>query len=324
MTDDSKNPLVTVICPTYNSKATLRCALRSVLNQDFTDFEVRVMGDACTDGTEEVIAELNDPRLIWFNLPKNTGCQSGPNNEGLRRARGRYMAFIGHDDLWLPWHLSRLVKRIEETGADLVHDLVANIAPEGVDGVYGPPHKQMNYARILFPPSSWLHRQELPGQIGFWRRPAELPWAIDYDFTRRVAEGGKKIAFLPSLGVLKFHSIVWQAYSRKGEPPQKEYLRGILETPKDFAEKILSELAAQYAQNSQWQDKKTIPLACAETARAAKGALKAFLRELTCLYGKDRWPVGPLARWRLQRIRSKKYVIRGLASFTKNKLRAPD
>ena len=45
MTGDAKDPLVTVICPTYNSRATLQYALRSVLNQDFADFEVRVMGE---------------------------------------------------------------------------------------------------------------------------------------------------------------------------------------------------------------------------------------------------------------------------------------
>ena len=106
MADASDNPLVTVVCSTFNSKATLRCALRSVLNQDFTDFEVRVMGDCCTDGSAEIIKELSDSRLHWFNFPKNTGTQSEPNNEGMRRARGKYIAFIGHDDLWMPWHLS--------------------------------------------------------------------------------------------------------------------------------------------------------------------------------------------------------------------------
>src|SRR5882672_1604628 len=167
MIDDAKSPLVTVICSTYNSKATLRCALRSVLNQDLADFEVLVMGDACTDGTEEIIAELKDTRLHWFNFPHNTGSQSEPNNEGLRRARGRLIAFIGHDDLWFPWHLSRLVKHIEQTGADVVHDLVASVGLENIEGVYGSPHPLAGYARIYFPTSSWLHRRELAEQVGF-------------------------------------------------------------------------------------------------------------------------------------------------------------
>jgi hypothetical protein len=319
MTADSKSPLVTVVCATYNNPATLRCALRSVLNQDLADFEVLVIGDACTDGTEAVITELNDARLLWFNLPKNIGHQYGPNNEGLRRARGRYVALISHDDLWLPWHLSRLVRQLEADGADLVHDLTASINPEGVDGVYGPPHRQSDYTRVYFPPSSWLHRRELPDQIGFWRPPAELPFTSDFDFTRRAAVAGKKISCVPSLGVLKFHSVVWKAYARQGEPPQADYLRAILDSPRDFGEKILSELAAQFAQNSQSQDKKPVRLAGAETARAATGLLKSLARELMFFYGSDRWPVGPLRRRRFQRLCAEKRADRGLAPLKKIK-----
>lgn len=307
-------PLVTVICSTYNSKATLHCALRSVLNQNFTDFEVRVMGDACTDGTEEVIAELNDPRLHWFNLPENTGSQSEPNNEGLRRARGKYVAFIGHDDLWMPWHLSRLVKHIEETGADFAHDLLASIGLNGVEGVYGPPHEKNDYTRVLFPPSSWLHRRELADEIGFWRKPEELSWSIDYDFSRRAAEAGKKISFLPSLGVLKFHSQVWKLYSRKSEPAQESYMDLILESPAQLNEKILAELAILFAQNSQCHDKKPLRLAWSEMKSAARQTAKAGLREMIYFYGHNRWPLGPLLRHRMRRIRLKKREARGLTS----------
>jgi glycosyltransferase involved in cell wall biosynthesis len=320
MSDDSKNPLVTVVCSTYNSKATLRCALRSVLNQDLADFEVRVMGDACTDGTEEIVAELNDARLHWYNFPQNTGSQSEPNNEGLRRARGRYVAFIGHDDLWFPWHLSRLVKHIEQAGADLVHDLVANIGLEGVEGVYGPPHERAGYERVYFPTASWLHRRELPGEIGFWRNPNELAWQIDFDFSRRAAQAGKKISFLPSLGVLKFHSGTWKFYSRQGEPPQEPYLRSISQTPEQFNETILAGLAAQYSQCLQRNDKMPLSLAWSEAKCSARAMVKACLRELIYWYGHDRWPVGPLLRRRMRRLRSRQRVVRGLPSLKDSKL----
>ena len=316
MTGDAKDPLVTVICPTYNSRATLQYALRSVLNQDFADFEVRVMGDACTDGTEEVIKQLNDPRLHWFNLAENSGHQFAPNNEGLRRARGKYVAFIGHDDLWFPWHLSRLVAHLEQTGADFAHDLVASAGTNGIEGVYGAPHAGAGYARIYFPASSWLHRRELREEVGFWKNPKDLAWASDYDFTRRAAEAGKKFVFLPSLGVLKFHSRAWAFYSRTAEPPQKNPLDSILENPAQLHEKILTELAAQYAQCSQWNEKKPLRLALSETKLAAKDALKAGLRELTYLYGHDRWPLGPLLRRRMRRIRSRQRTERGLPPLT--------
>jgi len=312
MSGPAATPLVSVICSTYNSKASLHCALRSVLNQDLADFEVRVMGDACTDGTEQVVAGFNDPRLHWFNFAQNTGSQSEPNNEGLRRARGRYVAFIGHDDLWFPWHLSRLVRHIEQTGADLVHDLAACIGPNGIEGAAGPPPERSDYARIYFPPSSWLHRRELPDQIGFWRQPDELGWAMDYDFTRRAALAGRKLEFLPSLGILKFHSVVWKAYARKGEPPQESWLRSILETPAQLNETVLAGMASQYAKTFQLDEKQPLSLAWDQLKCAARCAARSGFRELVSWYGENRWPARSLLRYRMKRLRSKYRVRRGL------------
>ena len=109
-------PTVSVITATYNRRAMLRYALQSLLAQDFSDFEAWIIGDGCTDGSEEEVARLGDARLHWLNLPVNGGNQWRPNNEGLQHARGRYIAFLGHDDLWLPWHLSRLVAHAEKSG----------------------------------------------------------------------------------------------------------------------------------------------------------------------------------------------------------------
>ena len=321
MADAPDNPLVTVVCSTFNSKATLRCALRSVLNQEFANFEVRVMGACCTDGSEQIVAELNDPRLHWFNFLKNTGTQSEPNNEGMRRGRGKYVAFIGHDDLWMPWHLSRLVRQIEETGADLVHDLVANITPEGVRGVYGPPHTRSNYARTYVPTMSWLHRRSLPDEIGFWRNANELGWQIDFDFSRRAARAGKKISFLPSLGGLKFHSAVWRIYARPGIPPQEEWLDRILREPAQLRDELLTALATQYGQMFQMHDRKPSFGFALDTWRdASKEVLKAFFRDLIYLYGAERWPINKLTARRLRRLRSKQRVVRGLRSLEESGL----
>ena len=321
MADTSDSPLVTVVCSTFNSKATLRCTLRSVLNQDFTNFEVCVMGDCCTDGSEQIVAELSDSRLHWFNFSKNTGTQSEPNNEGMRRARGKYIAFIGHDDLWMPWHLSRLVRHIEETGADLVHDLVANITPKGVRGVYGPPHERSSYAQTYFPTMSWLHRRSLPDEIGFWRDANDLGWQIDFDFSQRAARAGKKISFLPSLGGLKFHSALWKIYSRPATPPQEEWLGRILREPRELNETILTELATQYGQVFQMHDRRPgVGFALDKWRDASRELFKAFVRDLIYLYGAERWPIKKLAARRLRRLRSKQRVVRGLRSLEESGL----
>ncbi|MEL7342884.1 MAG: glycosyltransferase family A protein, partial [Bacteroidota bacterium] len=102
----STSPLVSVIIPTYNYSSVLRCAIESVLLQTMTDFELWVIGDGCTDNSEQVVSDFKDPRIFWHNLPQNTGDQSTPNNWALDHARGDYIAYLGHDDLWLPNHLA--------------------------------------------------------------------------------------------------------------------------------------------------------------------------------------------------------------------------
>src|SRR5918911_4537877 len=121
-------PRVTVIIPTYNWSSVLPYSIGSVLRQTFSDFEVLVVGDGCTDDSESVVKAVNDKRVRWINLPVNTGHQSGPNNEGLRQARGEIIAYLGHDDLWLPHHLSCLVAAIA-AGADLAFGITERIVP---------------------------------------------------------------------------------------------------------------------------------------------------------------------------------------------------
>ena len=224
-------PAVTVIVATYNSRATLRCALQSLLAQDFADFEGVIVGDSCTDGSEEEVANFADARLHWLNLSENSGNQWQPNNEGLRRARGRYVAYLGHDDLWLPWHLSALVAHAEKSGADFVHDLLVNIGPNGILDLAGPPADGVTYERHGFPPSSWLHQSDVVEKIGSWKNPAELSWSSDYDFTRRVYLAGLRIEFVPSLGVIKFPAAHWRNYSATGSRPQQASFAAMAKDP---------------------------------------------------------------------------------------------
>ena len=123
-------PRVTVIIPTYNWSSVLPYSIGSVLRQSFTDFELLVVGDGCTDDSEQVVTAITDPRLRWINLPVNDGHQSAPNNEGLRQARGSIIAYLGHDDLWLPHHLEVMVAAID-AGADVAHSIVHMIGAEG-------------------------------------------------------------------------------------------------------------------------------------------------------------------------------------------------
>ncbi len=192
-------PRVTVIIPTYNWSAVLPYSIASVLEQTFTDFELLVIGDGCTDDSGEVVASVGDSRVRWINIPRH-GHQAGPNNEGLRQARGEYIAYLGHDDLWLPHHLAVLVATLD-AGADLAHTLIAMVPPPASG-------KPVTVATPAFrPPSSVMHRRKVIDQIGGWRDYRELKATPEGDLWARFEAGGHRIEFVPRLTAIKFPAL---------------------------------------------------------------------------------------------------------------------
>ena len=108
-----RDPLVTVIIPTYNRAGVLYFALHSVLNQTLQDFEIYVVDDAGTDSTEELIGHFDDPRIHYIRFETNQKAAAA-RNAGMERARGKYIAFLDSDDEWLPSKLEKQVACMEE------------------------------------------------------------------------------------------------------------------------------------------------------------------------------------------------------------------
>ncbi|WP_010479312.1 glycosyltransferase family 2 protein [Thermococcus zilligii] len=106
-------PTVSVIIPTYNRAKLLKRAINSVLNQRFGDFELIVVDDASPDNTPEVVESIDDGRIRYIRLKKNSG---GPvaRNTGIKKARGKFIALLDDDDEWLPNRLELQVKKFED------------------------------------------------------------------------------------------------------------------------------------------------------------------------------------------------------------------
>jgi glycosyltransferase involved in cell wall biosynthesis len=295
-------PIVSVVVATYNSAETLHCAIASLLAQDMQDFEALIIGDACVDGSEDVVRAFGDARLHWHNLANNSGSQSGPNNEGLHRARGKYIAYLGHDDLWFPWHLSRLLAEATSTGADFVSATCLMLRPDGLHRVTGPIGPGRSHADQYTPPSSWLHRREIAAAIGNWRDPAALGYGVDLDFQRRVALARFVCRDSARASVLKFPSSWWRNYAPGQAHPQPDYLRRIETAPEALERDLLQALVVRHAR----EDNGARPLL------EMRRAVTALLRRIADGYGRDRWPMSAFMFWRQQRFRRRDRPRRGL------------
>ena len=89
-----------IILPTFNRAHILPKAINSVLNQSFKDFELLIIDDGSTDGTEEIVKGFNDKRIKYFKNKENLGIQKSL-NIGLKMAQGKYIARIDDDVEWV-------------------------------------------------------------------------------------------------------------------------------------------------------------------------------------------------------------------------------
>ncbi|HYV38213.1 MAG TPA: glycosyltransferase [Gemmataceae bacterium] len=237
-------PLVSVITATYNWSSVLRYAIQSVLWQTYPHFELLVIGDGCTDDSEAVTKSFRDWRVRWHNLPENSGSQPAPNNKGLELARGDYVAYLGHDDVWHPTHLGLLVRAMHASAGDVAYTNAVMIGPEGsnIRVVTGESLSGRYERGMLVVPSSMMHRRSMVKDIGGWRDFRTIPVAPEMDLLTRAFDGGKRFTPVSALTVFKFNSAYRpNSYVEKPCHEQAEYVRRIQHEP-DFVAREWNEI----------------------------------------------------------------------------------
>ncbi len=131
-------PQVSIITPTYNCARFIAETIKSVQAQTFSDWEMIISDDCSTDGTYKVVEPYlqSDSRIKYICNEKNSGAAITRNN-ALKIAKGRWIAFLDSDDLWMPEKLERQIRFMESNGyAFSYHDYV-EISEDGKElGVY--------------------------------------------------------------------------------------------------------------------------------------------------------------------------------------------
>mgnify|MGYP000497495695 CR=1 FL=1 len=143
-------PLVSIVTPTYNAEAYISATIASVGAQEFQDWEHIIVDDASSDETVSVLHELSagDPRIKVITLDQNSGAAVA-RNAAIDAARGRFIAFLDADDLWLPQKLAVQVEYMLKTGAPFIYSSYNIIDEQGNHRGAVTVPERVTYSKIL-------------------------------------------------------------------------------------------------------------------------------------------------------------------------------
>lgn len=187
-------PQVSVIIPTYNRENLLQKAIESVTNQTFQDFEILIIDDASTDNTEAVVKNLKNDKIKYFKLQKNSG-QCVARNYGIKRAQGKYIAFLDSDDEWLPEKLKKqyecFTKGPEDLGSVYSYSFTKDMIKNKTSLIQGKYYRGDIYKKCLEgfcppTPSLFMIKKEALEKVNYFDE--NLITFVDLDLHIRIAK----------------------------------------------------------------------------------------------------------------------------------------
>ena len=198
-----KNCIVTVIIPTYKRVEKLKRAIDSVLKQTFTNWEIIIIDNHSNDGTKELIISYRNPKIKLL-LIRNYGNIAKSRNLGIKKSKGKYLAFLDSDDLWTSNKLLICIKTLSKKVKIVYHDMyIQNNINQIIfkkSGMCRDLKKPIYHDLILngpaFPTSSVVIEKSIFKKISLFNEKKELITWEDYDAWIRLSkinEGYKKI-----------------------------------------------------------------------------------------------------------------------------------
>lgn len=222
-------PIWSILLPTHNRKETLLLAIGSVLMQQEQSFELFIVADGCADGTAEEVNKIHDTRIKLLNLPKAPHFGYANRNIALKMCKGDFIAFMAHDDLWLPDHLSMLGEVLKEPDIDLVYSRPTWVTPEGM--VFPLPFNLddeeclstfLEFKVNFIPASNVVHKRECFSRVGYWNET--LNRYGDWDMWARIirSKPHRNFRYVPETTNLHFRAI-WKTEESEGPKVMKDW-----------------------------------------------------------------------------------------------------
>jgi len=205
------NPFISVYVPTYNRSSLLvNRAIKSVLAQTYTNFEFIIVGDSCTDDTEEIVKNINDTRIKFYNIPvrdyrypptSKNHWFAGPvvaSNIALDMvsSKSKWIARIDDDDIWTNDHLKKLLDYALKNNYEFVSSYSYEIR-YGKEIINKGDFLDKNEKVKIGGTQTWLYRSYLKFfkyNIDCWRKSWNK--VNDTDLQDRMYKAGVNMGFL--------------------------------------------------------------------------------------------------------------------------------
>lgn len=181
-------PKFSIIIPAHNSAEFISRCLDSIANQHYTDYELIIVCDRCTDNTAE-IARAYEADIVLEVDNGNDGLTRG---DGLAAAQGEWVLFLDDDDWWMHEHVLDLIDGKLSEDIDV---MLFGFIFKGRG--YAPPYRTVNGSQVLWP-AVWCkcYRREFIKDLQFNNIEVKGDEASDIDWTRRLMELNPRYSYL--------------------------------------------------------------------------------------------------------------------------------
>jgi glycosyltransferase involved in cell wall biosynthesis len=200
-----ENPLVSVMIVTFNQRHLIAETIESVISQSYGNLQIVISDDGSVDGSQELIADYQrrDSRIFAIFSPVNTGITSNC-NRAFRACTGRFLAFLGGDDIMLPRKIERQVALLlaDETCAICYHDMdIFRHEDNATFARLSQWHKPrtggaavtLKYGSFAYGSSAMLRRSDAPVEGFDERYPVGSEWPF---YVETLLRSGKNIRYI--------------------------------------------------------------------------------------------------------------------------------
>lgn len=200
------NPLISIIIPSYNHAHFLSRALKSVISQSYTNWEVIIVDNHSDDDTDQVVSNFSNYRISLLKI-HNEGVIARSRNKGVLASKGEWIAFLDSDDWWKPEKLSVCSAHMHHACDLIFHDLkIQRPKSKLIGGKYRlgrtltrPVTTDLLVNGNPISTSSVLVRKDMLMKVGLMDESIAMVAAEDFNCWLKVAEKNGNFIHLPKV-----------------------------------------------------------------------------------------------------------------------------